>query len=222
MLQAHAPLVHQRTNLFDGNTPAHFYGELAKTAEGVELLLQGGHLLKYTSFLHSHWDTEDPAIVHKVKAALWSVGNIGATERGAPFLRESKVMASIVKIAEQSLVATLKGTAYLVLGMLSATNAGVDLLHEYGWHGVLTNMGAPTGICVPNQVSSVLNLAPWPYALDDDANEDDTATQHDPLMSEITRAMADLGNHILANDAAKTLVRYAMQEKLRPRTNIPD
>lgn len=222
MLQAHAPLVQQRSYLFDGITPAHFYGELAKTAEGVELLLQGGHLSKYISFLHSHWNTEDATIVHKVKAALWAIGNIGATERGAPFLAESKVMASIVKIAEESPVATLKGTAYLVLGMLSATTAGVELLHLYGWHGVLTNMGAPTGICVPDQVSSVLNLAPWPYALSEDTVDEEPIPQHDPLMNEITRAMADLGNHILANDAAKTLVRYETHRIYVPCTDHPD
>lgn len=149
------------------------------------------------------------SIVHKVKAALWAIGSIGATERGAPFLKGCQVIDSIVKIAEVSQVATLKGTAYLILGMLSTTTVGVDLLQQYNWYGVVSNMGAPTGICVPDQISRVLNLQPWDTDLISTADHGEPNQKlQDPLSSEMVRAMADLGNHILANEAAKTLIRY--------------
>lgn len=159
--------------------------------------------------LESEWDEhDDVAVMHKIKAALWAIGSIGATERGAPFLKDCDVVKAIVKIAQESLIATLKGTAYLVLGMLSSTAVGIALLEEYRWRGVLTHMGSPTGICVPDRVSDVLNLQMWEIpSIQEKLIQPPERTLHDPLTSEISRAMSDLSNHIVANEAAKTLIR---------------
>lgn len=208
MLQAYSPGRPLQDEGFDSRMPAHFYGELAKTAEGVELLLEKGHFARNVDLLDTHWhEDEDAAIIQKVKAALWAIGSVGATERGAPFLKQCQVMRTIVKIAEESLVATLKGTAYLVLGMLSSTTVGMALLENYRWQGVKTNMGSPTGICVPDQVSNVLNYEPWQQISGTAASDYDAFLKEDPLSNEILRAMSDLSNHIVANEAARTLIR---------------
>lgn len=167
--------------------------------------------MRYVEVLQTHWREEiDMRIVHKVKAALWAIGSIGATRRGAPFLKDCQVMHSIVLIAEQSRVATMKGTAYFVLGMLSCTQVGVDLLTEFSWHGVVTNMQTLTGICVPESIGRVLNLEAWTYNASVDLESDWQFPKEDPLSVEILTAMSNLSNHILANEAAKTLIRWAI------------
>lgn len=208
MLRAYAPS--GSPHGYDLRMPAHFYGELAKTAEGVSLLLEKGHFTRYVDLLASHWnDHEDTAVLHKIKAALWAIGSIGATERGAPFLKDCEVMSAIVHIAEKSPIATLKGTAYLVLGMLSNTTVGIALLEEYRWQCVTTHMGSPIGICIPYRISDFLMLTPWSKLETTDARSDlKIGIQQDPLTNEIFRAMSDLSNHIVANEAAKTLIRY--------------
>lgn len=190
--------------------PAHFYGELAKTEQGVSLLLEKGHFTRYVDLLHKHWhENLDLTMIRKVKAALWAIGSIGATERGACFLQDSNVTRSVIDIARSSSVATLKGTAYLVIGLLSITPAGATLLGEYNWLAVLTSMGTPTGICVPENLGDVLNLAPWqPSNIAADVLPVVSSSLADPLANEILSAIANLSNHILANEAAKALIRW--------------
>lgn len=207
-LHARAPRSIKDPSQPSEHLPAHFYGELAKTEEGVALLLEKGHFTLYVDLLRRHWhEHTDLTIVHHVKAALWAIGSIGATERGAPFLKDTDVTQSIVNIAQESQIATLKGTAYLVLGLLSVTTVGVRLLAEYNWSASLTSMGSPTGICVPQKLSAVLNLQPWDPIIVIVKHEEKIAADYDPLSTEIMLAMTNLSNHILANGAAKALIR---------------
>ena len=205
LLQALAPDTDPMLMVERSQTPLHFYGELTKTSEGVEHLLKSGHFDLYADLLQQHWhESEEPTLVRRVKAALWAIGNIGATERGANFLKGCQVIEYIVKTAECSEVATLKGTAYFVLGMLSATKLGVELLEEYHWCGVVTSMGEPIGICLPDDIRKVLSTQPWvgPSTVDQPS-----LAKTDPLSTEILTAMSNLSNHILANDAAQALIR---------------
>ncbi len=209
LLQTMSPENQVEGHSFDGTTPAHYYGELAKTREGCELLKERGHFNKFVDCLVTMgMEDTDLETIHKVKAALWAVGNIGATEGGAPFLVACNVVEKIIKIAEQSEVATLRGTAYYVLGLIGSTTLGMQLLAVQGWHVVTTNMGLPTGICVPNCTRAVLHLDSWSYAYSDvDKGADNPIDKRDPLSAEILQGLANLSNHILANEAATALIR---------------
>ena len=88
----------------------HFYGELTKTAEGCRILEEKGHFDEFAHFIATCKDEdEDLEVIVKLKSCLWAVGNIGANDRGVPFLDKSSIVKDIVHIAEQSSVISLKG-----------------------------------------------------------------------------------------------------------------
>lgn len=143
-----------------GTVPPHFYRELARTSEGCKLLREKGHFEEFALYIREHaQECEDPEIVTKVKGCLWAVGNIGSISSGAPFLDEANIVESIVKIAETSQVLTLKGTAFFVLGLISKTMQGLEILLEYGWDCTTSTMGKPLGFCVPLSLPKLLSVS---------------------------------------------------------------
>jgi rapamycin-insensitive companion of mTOR len=138
----------ERTNY--GIVPPHFYRELTRTSEGCKLLEEKGHFAEFASTIRDFgMEKDDPEIILKVKGCMWAVGNVGSMPLGAPFLEESDVVHQIVKIAEESEVMSLKGTAFFVLGLISRSIHGMEILGECGWDGATTVMGESIGFCVP-------------------------------------------------------------------------
>lgn len=43
-------------------------------------------------------------------------------------------------------------TGFFVLGLLSTTRMGAEVLEELGWVSTRTPMGATTGLCLPNNI----------------------------------------------------------------------
>ena len=133
----------------DGTVPPHFYGELAKTAEGCSVLRQKGHFGEFSHFIRQHgMEYADAELITKLKSVLWAVvrtiqclhttdvlltrsltdlpaclvqGNIGSTELGLPFLEEEDVVSQIVEIAENSLVLSVRGCVRSLLATLCHT-----------------------------------------------------------------------------------------------------
>jgi rapamycin-insensitive companion of mTOR len=100
----------------------------------------------------------DPEIIVKVKGCLWAVGNVGSMEYGAPFLESSDVVQWIVKIAEESEVMSLRGTAFYVLGLISRSLHGQEILLEHGWDGVVNDAGEALGFCLPLQFQKLFTV----------------------------------------------------------------
>ena len=133
-----------------GLVPPHFYRELTRTAEGCALLRDSGHFNEFVSVIQYSWfEHEDPETMLKVKGCLWAVGNVGSMELGAPFLEESNVVSWIVKIATTSEVMTMRGTAFFVLGLISRSLHGMEILAEHGWNAATDSMGRSLGYCLP-------------------------------------------------------------------------
>ena len=133
-----------------GLVPAHFYRELTRTKEGCKLLKQKGHFEEFAANIRDYaTENNDPEIILKVKGCLWAVGNVGSMELGAPFLENSDVVKWIVQIAETSEVMSLRGTAFYVLGLISRSLHGQEILLEYGWDGVVSDSGEALGFCLP-------------------------------------------------------------------------
>jgi rapamycin-insensitive companion of mTOR len=148
-----------------GIVPPHFYRELTRTKEGCKLLEQKGHFDEFVTTIHDYANENDDAeTILKVKGCLWAIGNVGSMELGAPFLERSDVVKWIVKIAETSEVMSLRGTAFYVLGLISKSLHGQEILLEYGWDGVVNEAGEALGFCLPlnfQKLFSVRTLVPF-------------------------------------------------------------
>ncbi|KAK0388436.1 hypothetical protein NLU13_4680 [Sarocladium strictum] len=146
----------------DSHVPPHFYRELTRTQEGCKLLNDKGHFEEFVATIREHgMQTEDPEVLTKVKGCLWAVGNVGSMELGAPFLEASDVVEQIVKIAESHEVMSLRGTAFFVLGLISRSTHGLEILSEHGWDANTTPMGNSLGFCIPTDLSKLFNMKPW-------------------------------------------------------------
>lgn len=142
-----------------GLVPPHFYRELTRTKEGCQLLKDSGHFEAFASTIQDFWsEDEDAETILKVKACLWAVGNVGSMELGAPFLEDSNVVDWIIKIAEQSEVMTMRGTAYFVLGLISRSIHGMEILAEHGWDAATDQNGLSLGYCLPPTLESLFSV----------------------------------------------------------------
>lgn len=132
-----------------GLVPPHFYRELARTAEGCKLLEQSGHFNEFAWTIRDfQLDEEDTEVLLKVKGCLWAVGNVGSMELGAPFL-ETDLVEHIVEIAESAEVLTMRGTAFFVLGLISRSRRGLEVLRDVGWDSAVDQKGESLGLSLP-------------------------------------------------------------------------
>lgn len=148
----------------DPHVPPHFYRELTRTEEGCKLLEQKGHFLEFANTIREYgMHADDPELMTKVKGCMWAVGNVGSMDRGAPFLEGCDVVQHIVKIAEKHEVMSMRGTAFFVIGLISRSVHGLEILSEHGWDANTNSLGMSTGSCVPNNLSKFLSLSPWKH-----------------------------------------------------------
>lgn len=62
------------TRSSDGSIQPHFYGELAKTDLGCQVLADKGHFAEFAHFIRQHaLEGDDFEIVFKLKSVLWAV-----------------------------------------------------------------------------------------------------------------------------------------------------
>lgn len=143
-----------------GFVPPHFYRELARTKEGCKLLKQSGHFNDFTySIRDFRLDEEDPEALTRVKGCLWAVGNVGSMSLGARFLEETEVVKWIMRIAEGADVMTMRGTACFVLGLISRSVHGIEMLREYGWDSAVNSRGESIGFCIPKDINGVCSVS---------------------------------------------------------------
>lgn len=143
-----------------GIVPPHFYRELTRTIEGCRLLKDSGHFGEFAATIQESWsECEDHEVMLKVKGCLWAVGNIGSMELGASFLEDTDVVAWTAKIALQSEVMTMRGTAFFVLGLISRSLHGMEILVEHGWSAATDKMGRSLGYCLPPDLGSLFSVS---------------------------------------------------------------
>ena len=146
------------------HVPPHFYRELTRTKEGCDLLRQKNHFDDFASTIRDYGMMyDDSEIITKVKACLWAVGNVGSMELGAEFLESSDVVERIVEIAQTHEVMSLRGTAFFVLGLISRSIHGLEILSELGWDSNTSALGNSLGFCIPADLQSFLNLEQWKH-----------------------------------------------------------
>lgn len=148
----------------DAHVPPHFYRELTRTEEGCKLLSEKGHFDEFAATIREYgMQSEDPELIVKVKGCLWAVGNVGSMELGAPFLESCDVVEQIIKIAQSHPVMSLRGTAFFVLGLISRSIHGLEILAENGWDSNTNILGHSLGLCIPTDLSQFFSLEPWQH-----------------------------------------------------------
>ncbi|WVF67846.1 hypothetical protein IAT40_002607 [Kwoniella sp. CBS 6097] len=192
--------------IYDGPAPTHFLGELTKTPEGCQLLKEKGIVAEYAEIVRLHgMEASDQGVLTNLKSVLWALGNIGSTVGGLPFLEDEEIIEDIVEIAEQSPILTIRGTCFFVIGLLSTSRMGAELLEELGWLSTRTPLGHTTGLCLPNDIARFARLEPW--------EKPDVEPQYPPLPkltgleAEIMTSIANLSNYVLAAGAMNNLKR---------------
>jgi hypothetical protein len=197
------------------HVPPHFYRELTRTKEGCKLLRDKGHFEEFAATIRDYgMQYEDAELLVKVKGSLWAVGNVGSMELGAPFLEESDVVANIVRIAEEHPVLSLRGTAFFVLGLISRSIHGLEILSEHGWDSNTTTMGVSLGLCIPNNLTKLLSLQPWEHkqvsdivtARKERAKIEEASKDEDPVSQRVLDLISELGNTVLQKRAMTELL----------------
>mmetsp|Transcript_14261 Transcript_14261/g.14335 ORF Transcript_14261/g.14335 Transcript_14261/m.14335 type:complete len:344 (+) Transcript_14261:359-1390(+) len=107
--------------------PRHLYGELVKTKLGLKKLKDSRHIEELLAKL-----TSDGPIIEK-RAALWALGHTGCTERGVIYLTSLRAIGTMINIAEQSPVLSLRGTAFQAVSLLAKSQLGRSELAKHGW-----------------------------------------------------------------------------------------
>ncbi|BEJ06093.1 hypothetical protein CcaverHIS641_0306150 [Cutaneotrichosporon cavernicola] len=191
---------------YEGTAPTHFFRELCKTPEGCEYLHQKGIVPEFAEIIRLHgMETEDTGVLNKLKAAMWVMGNIGSTEGGLAFLEDEDIIKDIIDIAERSPVLTMKGTGFFVIGLISSTQMGAEILEEYGWIAARTPLGQTTGLCLPNDIGRFAYIEPW--------KRHQSLSSVPPLPalsgleSEVMNLISNLSNYVLAAGAMNNLKR---------------
>ncbi|KAI8620159.1 Rapamycin-insensitive companion of mTOR, N-term-domain-containing protein, partial [Chytriomyces sp. MP71] len=178
--------------------PLHFYGELAKTVQGCDLLEETGH---FRLFLNVILENKQDSLesVSCLKACLWAVGHIGASNHGINFLADSGVLSAVTGIASDSKVLSLRGTCVYILSLIGQSSKGVELLKELGWD-VLPS---------PQQTPVALPVKPWKFQGSLVVNKSPLKSLEplDIIEQDILKNIGMVSNHILAKAASRNLAR---------------
>ena len=198
-----------------GTVPPHFYRELTRTAEGCELLKAKGHFEEFAATIQDFaMEQEDPETILKVKGCLWAVGNVGSMELGAPFLERTDVIKYIVQIAEESQVMTFRGTAFFVLGLVSRSLHGQEILAEYGWDGTVNVMGESLGYVLPLDLNKLFSIQSFTGSASIHPrttmmrSSRSSITDENPTNAGILSSITKLGNTVLTNKALAELSAF--------------
>jgi large subunit ribosomal protein L17e len=66
-----------RSSAFEGTVPPHFYGEMAKTDLGCQILQEKGHFAEFAEFIRLHSnESDDTEVILKLKSILWAVVSV--------------------------------------------------------------------------------------------------------------------------------------------------
>jgi len=143
------------------------------------------------------------------------VGNIAATEGGLHLLEEEEIIPVIMRIAEGSLVLSLRGTCFFVLGLVSKTAQGAELLDDHGWEATLSPLGIPTGLCVPAVIEKFMSIPPWQDPVESQARRPSLLPPTTQEEVDVIVAIQNLANTVIANAASRSLARMKSKQEYR-------
>jgi len=126
-----------------------------------------------------------------------------------------------LEIAEKSPIPSVRGTCFFVLGLVSSTCQGAEILDDYHWEATTTPLAIPTGICIPTDIEKFISLVPWTTIIPEMTENRllPPATEHE---IETMTAIQNLANTVIANAASRSLARLNSRSDTRPLFTSPD
>uniref|UniRef100_A0A8C1GCW9 RPTOR independent companion of MTOR, complex 2b n=1 Tax=Cyprinus carpio TaxID=7962 RepID=A0A8C1GCW9_CYPCA len=176
----------QRPNVF---LPVHLYGQLVHDKTGCHLL-EAQNVVSDMSYtvrcpVLDKWDG-----IKQLKAALWALGNIGTSNWGLNLLQEENVIPDIIALAHDCEVLSIRGTCLYVLGIISKTKQGCELLKMHGWDAVRHNRRQLWPVVPDEQPLIHLSSAPSTLSL----NSESTSSRHNSESDSTQPSMYILGD----------------------------
>ncbi|TFK40828.1 Rapamycin-insensitive companion of mTOR, N-term-domain-containing protein [Crucibulum laeve] len=205
---------------FEGTVPPHFYGEMSKTELGCQILQDKGHFSEFAEFIRRHsQESEDAELIMKLKSILWAVGNVGATEGGLPFLEEEEIIPAVLDIAENSPIPSVRGTCFFVLGLISSTSQGAEILDDFNWEATLSPLGTPTGLCLPMDVDKFISVRLYCcFSIEIKLTRREETRLIPPTTEpeiEVIAAIQNLANTVIQNTASRSLAKMKSRPEYR-------
>ncbi|ODQ79039.1 hypothetical protein BABINDRAFT_162109 [Babjeviella inositovora NRRL Y-12698] len=178
----------------------NFFGELVKTDEGCNLLLEQNILERHVSVIRASVPQDfsqlSPADIQLLKASLWVLANIGSTSLGVLLLEDHGVIPDIIDICRHSDVWSLKGVAFYALGFVARTEEGAEVLDELDWCVKADSMQSPVGVSLPRNITDYFFVdsanALTISTIDPEALEDESDS--DRLVAAVIQRFKELGS----------------------------
>lgn len=100
--------------------------------------------------------------IKQLKQSMWVLGEISSAEYGfqlldpsySIFISEKHIAEVIVRIFETSSHWQFRGLAFYLLGMMAATEEGIEILDELNWISVEQNSRSPIFLAYPNSLNN--------------------------------------------------------------------
>uniref|UniRef100_A0A0A9VSI4 Rapamycin-insensitive companion of mTOR n=2 Tax=Lygus hesperus TaxID=30085 RepID=A0A0A9VSI4_LYGHE len=121
--------------------PPHLYQQLASHKQGLEMILADSHVLRLVEILNQGKCSTDAEILD-LKAALYAISGIAAVMDGS-------VISSMIRIATQSQVFSIRAVAIMALCNVSTSAEGIDKLRSSDWFAVKHNRHERWPIVIP-------------------------------------------------------------------------
>jgi len=129
-------------------------------------------------------------------------------------LEEEEIIPAVLAIAEKSPVPSIRGTCFFVLGLISSTSQGSEILNDYHWEATLDPLGMPTGLCVPSDYEAFTTIPSWtPIVIDRTQCRLIPPTAEAEI--EVITAIQNLANTVIANAASRSLARMKSRPEYR-------
>ncbi|KAH7935141.1 hypothetical protein HPB52_004529 [Rhipicephalus sanguineus] len=137
-----------RLKVQDVFAPPHLYGQMVQHKEGLDYLQKHGSLERHFETVIAGDMSNEEALL-RLKGSLWTVGHVGTSPEGFALVADADVLPSIVRMAQESPIYSIRGVCFYVLCLLASTGDSVEYLSGLGWD------------CVQHKHNEV-----WPVASD--------------------------------------------------------
>lgn len=190
--------------------PINFFGELVKTEEGFNFIINSGLIIEFINFIRYYSiNLNDENIdLLKLKACLYSIGFIGSSKYGIEILDINGCVEDISKIARNSPIISLRGCCINVLGLISKTSDGIEILDELEWETIFDIFNNSIGIIIPKSFNEIIefNEDILNHEIKDKEVEIiNNPIFHDERILEILKLIGNLCNHVYLNSSTKEL-----------------
>jgi hypothetical protein len=149
-----------------------------------------------------------------LRAALWAIGQMGASDVGFQFIEEANCTERLIKIAETSQSLSLRGTCMYILGVMCKSSLAQEKMSHLGWECHVDPLSR-ISVCVPSDPTRFFTIPKYEY----DGSAVNTQDPYFPLdhhlpdllnenQKKIMKQIALLANPVTEAAATKALKKF--------------